>query len=665
MTNKKYFYVNPAVENLEKYLRKRKTILRKLQSPLFKDIVGFIKDHKTNKGKGYVVGPMGSGKTVIFTELIKTIGQRAIVCVPTTQLLLQTQAEFALFAPLVQTGLVDGWRKEFDADVIITTHASLVININNGKLNPKDFNWLILDEVHEMLSAPRIKIVHEFKHAITIGFTASDKYDEEKEVAKLLPTEIHRITIVEGVEGGLLCPFSVMIAETTSSLSKVRTLREDYSLKELERAVNTEARNRSAVALYEKTPFFRNKSLMCHCVSTNHADAVAKKFRMNGWKAEAIHHKITRKKQEKLIERFLSGDLTILCNVKQLTRGFNAPIVSLCFNLDPTRSVVKATQRARNLRLDVNNSEKFAVIVEFLDKDFNKKTPPITFDQIINNRAIVVPSSWRNNDSRIKKIVGLLKPSVHIKDLNVKVTAKEVLKVTTKLRADRDQTWLPQEEVRKIFFKNKWKNLSEYDKKRPAGCPSSAIFPDHYGTSFNGVMYGKRKERNILWLPEEKVREIFLKNEWSGKIEYNEKKPDHCPTSQGFPNIYGKTFAEVMYPLGKHATEKEVRKVFFASEWKSRDDYNKNRPANFPNSNHFLRIYGKPFSTVIRDKEFTHKPKNEWPSPSKIKKLFREKGWETAKQYNANRPAGYPNISEFLRIYKKNFTEIIYGKKTK
>ena len=668
MKNKNYFYVNPAIQNLEKYLKKRKTILRKLQVPLFKDIVDFIKDHKINKGRGYVVGPMGSGKTVIFTELVETIGQRAIICVPTTQLVRQTCEEFAIFAPTIKTGVVYSKRKkkEFDADVLITTHASLVVNIKNGKLNPKDFNWLILDEVHEMLSGPRRKAVNAFKHAITIGFTASDKYDEEKEVAKLLPTEIHRISIVEGVEGGLLCPFSVIIAETNTSLATVQSAGKDYSQKELERAVNTEGRNRSAVALYEKNPFFKGKSLMCHCISTRHADAVAAKFRKNGWKAAAVHYEIPDKKRDELIEQFRSGELTVLCGVNQLARGFNAPIVSLCFNLFPTRSLVKATQRARNLRLDKNNADKFAVIVEFLDKDFNKKTPPITFDQIINNRAVVTPSSW-NGTKKLRKIEKQIGPTIKLKGLQVHTRVNEVLRISGDMQKRAVQTFAPEKEIHEFIQKMKFKSKDEYNNARLDNYPVAGHFDFVYGKTYRQVAIGRRQSD---WPTEKELVKYFFTEGFTGQKDYEENHSKIYPSARSFTDIYKKTFGEIIRG-GKRKTtsmvdwisEDEVRKIFKRKKFKGASDYQKNRPKGCPSAGHFKRIYGKGFNEVMHGKV---RSVGGWLSATKVRKFFKDGGFKNRDEYDKARSTSTCPVSrQFPKIYGKSFAEVVYGQRGK
>ncbi|MCX6756045.1 MAG: DEAD/DEAH box helicase family protein [Candidatus Nomurabacteria bacterium] len=648
-----------AIRNLRKYLRLHENppVLRGLQIPLFSDVIDFV---QSGKNAGYVSAPMGTGKTVIFTEFANALKQRVIVVVPSILLIHQTREEIASFAPSLRVGLLYSKKKQYDTDVVITTYTSLGIGIKNGTLKVKDFNWLILDEAHESLSVSRQKVVNRFKHAIRLGFTASEKYDEEKQLSKLLPNEIHRITILEAVESGLLCPFSVVIAQTTTDLSKVGSVNGDYDKKQLEKAVNKEGRNRSAVALYETTPFYKGKSLMCHCVSIEHAEAVARKFRANGWRAEAVHSQIEDDTRGKRLQDFCSGKLTVLCNVDILTRGFNAPIVSICFNLRPTRSLVVATQRARNLRIDRNNSDKFAVVVDFVDANFNRSNPPLTFDKVVDGSALVVPSFWKDNKI-FSEISKQLQPAIPIDDLKVYVETSEVLRITGSMQKWEESKWVSEKDIKDLFNQKGWKNQREYDSQRTnfVGFPHSVNFPDVYKKTFGEVVFGKKGLKDVEWLFAEEIKKLFFENDWKNQKGYEKNKPSNCPSPSNFPRIYNTTFSEMMYGRKKEVngvwlSEEQVRELFLKEKWKNQAEYDKKRPSGCPSFSNFRKFYGKPFKEVMY-------PNGKWPSEVDVKKLFIENKWKDYKEYNKNKPKNYPYSFHFPDIYKKTFNQLVGG----
>ena len=207
---------------LDTYIAAHKTgeteILRERQIPIFED----LRDYIEKGGKaGYVKLPTGVGKTVLFTELIEALDFKTLIVVPTTPLVEQTEERLEEFAPDLDVGKVYGYAKEHGRQVTIITYDSFVSQVRDGKINPDDYDCLILDEAHTALSEKRIDTVQQFKNTLQLGFTATPRYSEKKKVENLLPDEIHSMTIREAVEEGLLCSFSALVARTEVDLSKV------------------------------------------------------------------------------------------------------------------------------------------------------------------------------------------------------------------------------------------------------------------------------------------------------------------------------------------------------------------------------------------------------------------------------------------------------------
>src|SRR3712207_6117464 len=65
--------------------------------------------------------PTGTGKTVIFAELIRRYGGRAVVVVHRDELVQQTVAKVRAACPDASIGVVKAGRNEVDADVIVAS----------------------------------------------------------------------------------------------------------------------------------------------------------------------------------------------------------------------------------------------------------------------------------------------------------------------------------------------------------------------------------------------------------------------------------------------------------------------------------------------------------------------------------------------------------------
>lgn len=380
--------ISQAVSSLDKYIldhygKPSRRTLRERQITVVEDLRDTLREGQT---EGYVTIPTGVGKTVLFTEVTEALNEQEIletmIVVPTKILVDQTAERFHQFAPDLQVGKLYSNDHDITRPVTITTYASLVRHIQDGTLDARLYKLLVLDEVHRSLSGKRIQAVAQFTGSIKLGFTATPMYSEDRQVANLLNTEIHRMSIREAVEENLLSPFSAIIAETEVDLSNI-TIKStgDYDDKELEDAINISSRNQAAVDLYNK--LFQGQTAVAYCTSVKHAQDLARIFNENGVSADFVSGYQDKKEQANVLRRYHEGKIKVLCNADILIEGFDEPRVSVCFNVRPTHSLVVAQQRAgRVLRLDPDNPNKHATVVDFLDKTGDPRKLPVTFAEV-------------------------------------------------------------------------------------------------------------------------------------------------------------------------------------------------------------------------------------------------------------------------------------------
>lgn len=408
------------LNGLDRYIERHKSeeILREYQIDVFNDIRSYLE-----KGGrvGYVSLPTGFGKTVIFTQMIQAMDVPAVIVVPTTELVEQTLTRINQFTDSNDVGRVDKKAKDFLKKIIVTTYDSFVAQVDKGNINPEGVGLLILDEVHESLSTLRKDTVKKFDSSVIFGFTATPEYSDERSVAELLETEVHAISIPEAVEMGGLCEFSTMIASTDVDLSGVQVTADGtYDEAEVERAINIEQRNQGAVEVYKQ--FFPDEIALVNCSTVQHAKDVRSSFEAGGIRAAAIWGE--NNENGNSIAMAKNGDIQVLCGVRLLVRGIDIPRASVCINLHPTFSKVDAIQRGgRVLRLDPNNPEKHAKIVDFIDKDTRRS--PLLFSQAIGGHLHVAPETRESVSSGGKQFPPADLESIHISGLQVIVDLTE------------------------------------------------------------------------------------------------------------------------------------------------------------------------------------------------------------------------------------------------
>jgi len=562
-----------VLNNLDNYIidcsDEKKRILREYQVNVFEALRDFIED---GGKRGYIKLPTGVGKTVLFIEFIKAFNDRIMIVVPTQQLVQQTEDRIRQFAPDLETGLVYSDRKEYEKKVTITTYDSLVAGIKSGKLNPNDYQVLVLDEAHKSSSAERQTVVGKFKYNIIVGFTATPRYSEGKHVGKFLETEIYRLSVKEATEQGLLAPFSCVTVKTDVDLSNIDLKNDgEYDIQELERIINIKSRNKAAVELYQN-PAYKDKSALVFCLTIKHAEDVAKEFVDQGISAAVITGWQTRKDQEKIIDKFKNGKLKVILTVDLLAEGFDAQNATVCFNLAPTHSLVRAEQRAgRVLRKNKNDPNKHAYVVDFLDKETREDNQPVLFSGVVEGFALDPEDNFRtyvNISKTVRKRPKEEQPEqldFDLADVKVIKSVENVLEIKEKPLSEREKLKSAPEgwnninqlsEEFKISHNQIKRIILEIIKTVPSGKYPKFFgyylgWKFHYGTIYYSPEFikmivkliapdgWKTADQIIEELKKEfKVRPLFLKQDIMN-LENNIRREQDILGDIGFGNYFG------------------------------------------------------------------------------------------------------------------------------
>lgn len=392
-----------AVTNLDRYLVwdsfGAKPLIGK-QRTIFREIRKALANGTTEM---HIDAPPGYGKTVLYAKLSEALGLRTLIVAPTTVIIDQTGDKINEFTMGLDFGKIYQKQKEFGRKITITTYDSFLAKAENGSFDPNDFDFLILDEVHEALSARQQAAVTRFKgKAIIIGGTATPKYSEDKQVPKLLPTKAIGISIQEAIKEGRLSSVQAYVAVVDADYSDASISgAENYREKDLQRRLDKNVLNKAAVDIYlnferDGIPI-KGQRALAYCETIRDAEELARLFIENGVPAEAISGRDSVLQKQKKLERFDSGEIKVLANVDLLVPGFDQPKAAVCLNLRRTFSLVVAGQRIRVLRVDFGNPDKVGLVFDIFLRDqlAKSKNIPITAAAIINGLNITRDESHK------------------------------------------------------------------------------------------------------------------------------------------------------------------------------------------------------------------------------------------------------------------------------
>lgn len=291
----------------------------------------------------------GLGKTVIFAEVVRRLrleGEQrpVLVLAHRAELLDQARQKLRSACPSARIGIERGnQHADEEAEIILASIQTL------GREGCQRASWLerrgpaliIVDECHHATASSYRNILSRFgafalRRTPVLGCTATPERLDGIPLDEVFEAEVFHYPLEQGIADRWLVPVLAWRVEGCADLSRVRTTRGDWAVKELSRAVNVPERTRKAwEALIE---WGQDQRTLVFCCDVQHARDVAALFRTMGTRAAALDGAMSRQERAEVINAFRSGALPVLVNCEVATEGFDVPEVSCILMLRPTQS---------------------------------------------------------------------------------------------------------------------------------------------------------------------------------------------------------------------------------------------------------------------------------------------------------------------------------------
>ena len=299
----------------------------------------------------------GAGKTVIFSEITRLAGLKGsnvLILVHRKELI--DQAGDKLTKADVKYGIIAAGRKESKSNVQVASVQTLINRLNN----PDQFDLIIIDEAHHSVANSWRKIFDFYKKAIRLGVTATPMRMTGAGLGEIFDNLIVGSTIPELVEQKYLAEHEVYAPPNKLNLDKIRTIRGDYSKKEVEDELDKVDIVGDAVENYRRLG--QNKPAIAFCISVKHGQYVTNKFKQAGYTAELITGSMKSEERKTLIDNFKNGKVQILVSIDVVSEGFDVEGCYVAILLRPTQSEALYIQQVgRVLRPEPN---KVAIVLD-------------------------------------------------------------------------------------------------------------------------------------------------------------------------------------------------------------------------------------------------------------------------------------------------------------
>lgn len=389
--------------------------LRRHQMPFIDKL---HKSFVSGETAGYIVLPTGGGKTVVAAELIQTLGLNTIVVSPTGEILDKTGKTIEKFAPGVEVTNFDGRFKSVAGKVINTTQPSLETLAEIPAI-AEGVELVIVDELHHgTLGKERHKVWRKFPNALLLGLTATPDdsqldelerrglVDRSERWRRMFTNRIHEMSREEAQDQGALVPVDIHLVTTNSVVGNVQVKNGEYDEREIDRLLNTEARNLQIIALlagidtipptvrlspekraeleslHEK---IRGKRTAIFGLNINHVEGLAKRLRDMGLIAAAVHGKMPRERQSTILEAHANGELPIVLGVDILSLGWDSPPTEVGIFARPRRKDSAVIQEVgRLLRTSEETGKERAIAIQLVDAFEDMDDRPVLIPEVMD-----------------------------------------------------------------------------------------------------------------------------------------------------------------------------------------------------------------------------------------------------------------------------------------
>ncbi len=382
----------------------------------------------------YIAGPTGMGKAFLQATLANaiingSINIKILILVPKIDLLSQMKGEFTKFALRLAVGLRGGGWKSNDQQVTVMTYQTFT-RLNNDEL--QQYAVMFLDEAHLALGPLRRAKVDEQTHAIIIGFTATPEYSDEKNLKDWLGLEVHRVSVPEAVEVGMLSGIQFMTADVKITVAQRLKGEKSSTYKQrISSDIVRQGANIAAARLYKK--LFQPKGLrfVMFTLTVEQGRDLIKELTHQGVTARLITGTMSKDDRRDLFNDFKNNQFEVLVGVDVPKTGFDDEGVCGVILAYPIGSLVGLTQAAgRATRVLKWMLDKVAYIMQLKFEGRGQ----VFYSQVLEGKSILLPKVLGE-----REMEGMRKRLISTSDItqelcgdvieSVSVTEEEVMKV--------------------------------------------------------------------------------------------------------------------------------------------------------------------------------------------------------------------------------------------
>ncbi|KAJ4131839.1 putative ATP-dependent helicase IRC3 [Fusarium equiseti] len=294
----------------------------------------------------------GSGKTVIFTQLIERIpppnkdAQQTLILAHRRELVEQAANHCQRAYPDKKIEIEMGnVHATGTADITVASVRSITSQGRLQKFDPSRFKLLLVDEAHHIVAPGYLKTLRYFgldkkrpESPNLVGVSATFSRFDGVKLGAAIDEIVYHKDYVDMISKKWLSDVIFTTVESKANLSEVKQgAFGDFLPSDLSQAVNTSEINDITVRSWMAKAGGR-KSTLVFCVDVAHVVELTDRFRQHGFDARYVTGETPKVERGETLDAFRRGEFPVLVNCGVFTEGTDIPNIDCIILGRPTRS---------------------------------------------------------------------------------------------------------------------------------------------------------------------------------------------------------------------------------------------------------------------------------------------------------------------------------------
>jgi len=377
-------------------------ILRPYQTDVVAEIEQAI---AAGQKKLLLVAPTGSGKTVVFCEIIKRYVEQhktVLVLAHRREIIQQTSAK--LRANGISNGIIQaGIDPRPMASVQVASVLTLWMRCVRNKIIPlPPADLLIVDECHHATAMTWRTLIAAYPDAVLIGTTATPCRGDGRGLGGIFTVMLQTPQVAELIEQGYLVK-SRVYAPVDPDLRGITVRNGDYAENELADRMDRAKLIGDIVTHWHK--YGERRKTVAFAVNVAHSIHLRDEFVGSGVRAEHIDGSTPKPERDDALARLASGETEVIVNCMVLTEGWDMPEVGCCVLARPTKKMGLFRQMIGRV-LRPADGKPDAIILDHSGAIFQHGLPEDFVEWTLDtDRRAVAPAHQARLDRKVHSLV--------------------------------------------------------------------------------------------------------------------------------------------------------------------------------------------------------------------------------------------------------------------